>query len=243
MEEARERIIFPLDLPSKEEAIDFVRLLKRYVGCFKVGLELFISEGPEILRIIAQETDTPIFLDLKLHDIPQTMKRAYRVACRYGPKFITVHCYEGNGLFEELTQDPLHPKILSVTLLTSMNEDNLRELGYRDEYISNLSSLVLKKAHIAKDAGCDGVICSGREVGLLRKEMGDDFILVTPGIRMKGAEVKEDDQKRIFTPYDAIKSGADYIVVGRPIRDARSPVDAAIRIQEEIQRALEERKL
>ena len=134
MEEARERIIFPLDLPSKEEAIDFVRLLKGYVGCFKVGLELFISEGPEILRVIAQETDTPIFLDLKLHDIPQTMKRAYRVACRYGPKFITVHCYEGNGLFEELTQDPLHPKILSVTLLTSMNEDNLRELGYRDEY-------------------------------------------------------------------------------------------------------------
>ncbi|RLI00101.1 orotidine-5'-phosphate decarboxylase, partial [Candidatus Bathyarchaeota archaeon] len=177
-------------------------------------------------------------LDLKLHDIPATMKRAFLAASRYGPDFVTVHCDMGEGFLKKVAEEnPGNTKILAITLLTSLSRDNLRSLGYKDEFVSNLSRLVLLRARIAKEAGCHGVVCSGQEVAMIKGEF-PDLIAVTPGIRPAWSVVSKDDQKRIVTPADAVRNGADYIVVGRPIRDAANPAEAARRISEEIESVL-----
>ena len=133
--------------------------------------------------------------------------------------------------------NPGKTKILAITLLTSMNSQNLVKLGYVDEYVKDLTRLVLLKARMAKEAGCQGVVCSGHEVALVKREL-NDLIAVTPGIRPAWSVVNQDDQKRIVTPEAAVRNGADYIVVGRPIRDAKSPADAAKKVAEEIDSAL-----
>jgi orotidine-5'-phosphate decarboxylase len=235
MREPKDYIIFPLDLPSYEQAMVYVDLLKDHVGLFKVGLELFISQGPDILNAIRDAGGAGIFLDLKLHDIPVTVKRAFLAASAFQPKFITVHCDEGEGLLKGLAGcNPGDTKILAVTVLTSLNQKKLIDLGFHEKYAEDLSALVLLRARLAKEAGCDGVVCSGLEAAMIRKELGYDLIVVTPGIRPTWSVVDHDDQKRIMTPADAVKNGADYVVVGRPIRDAKAPADAAKRIAEEI---------
>lgn len=237
--EAKDYIIFPLDLHTYDEAMAYVELLKKHVGIFKVGLELFISQGPKILTAIKDAGCPGIFLDLKLHDIPATVKRAFIAASNYRPKFVTIHCDEGENFLKGIAEDnPGGTKILAVTLLTSLNQNRLKSLGYAKKYTSDPSALVLQKARLAKAAGCHGVVCSGLEVAMIKKELGPEMIAITPGIRPGWSVIKQDDQKRIVTPAEAIRNGADYIVVGRPIRDAENPVDAAQRIAEEIGSAL-----
>ena len=237
MKSGKDYIIFPLDVSTYDEAMKYVTLLKDSVGLFKVGLELFASQGPAILIGIREMTDAKVFLDLKLHDIPETMRRAFLAATQFSPEFISVHCDQGDGFLKEVAENnPGKTKILAITLLTSLNSKNLARLGFVDEYVKDLSRLVLLRARIAKEAGCQGIVCSGHEVALIKEELSD-MIALTPGIRPEWSVVSKDDQKRIVTPASAVKNGADYIVVGRPIRDAKDPRDAAKRVAEEIESA------
>ena len=239
MKTPKDYIIFPLDVASYEEAIQYVKTLKGHVGLFKVGLELFISQGPAILKAVSEEGAPGIFLDLKLHDIPATVSRAFQAATRYRPMFITVHCDEGEGILKAAAQDnPAGTKILAITVLTSLSSNNLTQLGYDPRFEDNIIDLVLLRARIARDAGCHGVVCSGHEVAAIKQEFGDDLLIVAPGIRPSWGEVSQDDQARIVTPQRAVRDGADYIVVGRPIRDASDPIAAAQRIAEDIASAL-----
>jgi orotidine-5'-phosphate decarboxylase len=240
MREPKDYIIFPLDVSTSEEALKYVDLLGDHVGLFKVGLELFISEGPEILKAIREKTQAGIFLDLKLHDIPATVKRAFLAASKFRPYFVTVHCDEGGEVLKGIAEDnPGGTKILAITVLTSLDHEKLKALGYDDKYVEDLSALVLLKARLAREAGCHGVVCSGREVARLKKELGEELIAVTPGIRPAWSLVEKDDQKRIVTPESAVKRGSDYIVVGRPIRDAKDPADAAKKVAEEVEAGLQ----
>lgn len=239
LREPKDRIIFPLDFPDYNSAKKYVEILRGHIGLFKVGLELFVKEGPEILKLISGEGKAKIFLDLKFHDIPETVRGAMKSANALGAKFITVHCDEGRKLLEAAVETASgKTKILAVTVLTSLSREGLKEMGMREEFQDPLK-LVLHRARIAKSAGCAGVVCSGLEASFVRKEFGNDFIIVTPGIRPSWSVIKNDDQQRIVTPSDAIKAGADYIVVGRPIRTAKDPVDAVKKIEEEIGEALE----
>jgi orotidine-5'-phosphate decarboxylase len=235
MKEPKDYIVFPLDLPSYEDAMSYVKRLKGKVGLFKVGLELFISAGPGIIEAIKEEGDAQVFLDLKLHDIPVTMQRAFTAASQYGPRFVTVHCDQGEGFLRDVADmNPGGTKILAITLLTSLNRERLLKSGMAQEFARDLPALVIRKALMAREAGCHGIVCSGHEVEAVRKELGRDFIAVTPGIRPAWTVVDKDDQKRIVTPADAVRLGSDYIVIGRPIRDARDPAEAAEKVAEEI---------
>jgi orotidine-5'-phosphate decarboxylase len=238
---AKDRLIFPLDVSTIQEARTYVTLLGEHVGVFKIGLELFISEGPPIVDIIADLTEAGIFLDLKFHDIPATVQQAVRSgSCLRQASFITVHC---DPSLLEVVVDAVSDstKVLAVTVLTSLGTDALLSLGIRKELAKEPVQLVLHRAAIARNAGCDGVVCSGHEAEAVKNRFGDDLIVVAPGIRPDWGEVKKDDQRRIVTPYQAIKSGADYIVVGRPVRTAADPVQAAARVVAEIERALQDR--
>ena len=236
--ESKDRIIFPLDFPDIDSARKYIEILRDNIGLFKVGLELFVKEGPSILSIIKKEGRAKIFLDLKFHDITETVKGAMKSANALGAEFITVHCDEGRRLLESAVESASgKTKVLGVTVLTSLSGESLKEIGMREEFQDPLK-LVLHRARIAKSAGCAGVVCSGLEASFVRKEFGKDFIIVTPGIRPSWSVIKNDDQQRIVTPSDAIKAGADYIVVGRPIRTAKDPVDAVKRIEKEIEEAL-----
>ncbi|MFO7459475.1 MAG: orotidine-5'-phosphate decarboxylase [Desulfatiglandales bacterium] len=238
MKPGKDYIIFPLDVSTYDEAMKYVTLLKDSVGLFKVGLELFASQGPAILIGIREITNAKVFLDLKLHDIPETMRRAFLAATQYGPEFISVHCDQGDGSLKDVADNnPGHTKILAITLLTSLTGKDLSRLGFMGEYVKDLSRLVLLRARIAKEAGCHGIVCSGHEVALIKKELGE-IIALTPGIRPDWSVVSRDDQQRIVTPASAVKNGADYIVVGRPIRDAADPREAAKRVAEEIESVL-----
>ncbi len=241
MKRPKDYLIFPLDVATYEEALRYVELLKEHVGLFKVGLELFVSAGPKILRAIRERSETGIFLDLKFHDIPATVKNAFLAASGYGVTYTTVHCDEGRGLLRSIVENnPSGTKILAVTVLTSLESEDLKELGYKDRYVNDITELVMLKARIAKEAGCSGVVCSGLEVEEVKTELGRDFLVVTPGIRPAWSLVGKDDQKRIITPQQAIKSGADHIVVGRPIRTAAEPIEAAKRVLDEIEMAISE---
>jgi orotidine-5'-phosphate decarboxylase len=239
MKKPQDYLIFPLDVPTYEEAIRYIELLKEHVGFFKVGLELFVGVGPRILRVIRERSGAGIFLDLKFHDIPATVKNAFLAASVYGATFTTVHCDEGKGLLRSVVENnPSGTRILGVTVLTSLESKDVKELGYLDRYVKDITELVMLKARMAKEAGCSGVVCSGLEVERVKAELGKDFIVATPGIRPAWSLAGKDDQKRVITPYQAIKGGADYIVVGRPIRAAEKPIEAAKRVLDEIEMAI-----
>ncbi|MBI5469077.1 MAG: orotidine-5'-phosphate decarboxylase [Deltaproteobacteria bacterium] len=236
----KDRIIFALDVPTTEEAVKYIDLLKDHVGVFKIGLELFVAKGPPVLGAVRERMGGGgIFLDMKFHDIPATVRGAMRSASTLGAEFVTVHCDEGSGLLKAVVEgNTAGTKVLGVTVLTSLSVEDMHEIGIDPKY-KTPADLVLKRARLAKAAGCAGVVCSGQEAAAVRQEFGEDFIIVTPGIR--GPNDPVGDQKRVATPYEAIANGADYIVVGRPIRNAPDPVQAATVIAKEIERALKDR--
>jgi len=233
MKSAKDYIIFPLDFSEYDLVIRYVNLLKDVIGIFKIGLELFISQGPVIIRSIREICDNKIFLDLKLHDIPETVKRSIVAMAHYKPEFITIHPELPKGWLEDIKGI----KILAVTLLTSIDRNMMEEMGYAKRYVDDTSSFVLLRAKKAKEIGCHGIVCSGHEVRKIKKTFGSSFITVVPGIRPSWSP-SMDDQRRVVTPKDAILSGADYIVVGRPIKNAKDPVDAALKIADEIKETI-----
>jgi orotidine-5'-phosphate decarboxylase len=219
-----ERLIFALDVPSAEDARRMVGTLREAVQFYKVGLELFLSGGAFELIDWLIGQDKKVFLDLKLYDIPATVARAVRRLRERPVTFLTAH---GDGaILEAACREKGDLKILAVTVLTSLNREGLRELGFNGE----VSDLVLARARRALEIGCDGVITSGLEARVLRDSLGDELLIVTPGIRPAGNH-PADDQKRVVTVEEALRHGADYIVVGRPIRDAPDPYEAALHIQ------------
>ena len=237
--EARDRIIFPLDVPTLEEAKPYIENLSGYVGMFKLGLELFIRSGPEAINAIRAIGDTGIFLDLKLHDIPETVKRAVSVIADFNVTFATVHCVESVNMLESAVLGANgRVGILAVTILTSVSQEDIKAAGFNEVYAANLTELVMARAEIAKKAGCAGVVCSGFEAGAIKNRFGDNFLTITPGIRPDWDGTQKDDQKRVMTPAQAIKSGSDYLVIGRPIRDAEDPREAARQIADEIHTAI-----
>ena len=239
MRNAKDYIIFPLDVATFEEAKRYVELLADHVGLFKVGLELFIRSGPEIVRFINSAGSAGVFLDLKLHDIPATVSRAMVGIADLDVYFATVHCGETSKMMEAAVAGSKgRVRILGVTVLTSVAAEDIQTAGYRSEFYADLSGLVLKRARMAHTAGCAGVVCSGLEAMVIKKQIGADFITVTPGIRPSWAAGKKDDQQRVTTPAQAVNNGSDYLVIGRPIRDATNPRDAAGRVADEIKGAL-----
>jgi len=238
MRKAKDYIIFPLDVPSIDEAKHYVELLADSVGLFKVGLELFIRSGPEIVRYINRAGAAGVFLDLKLHDIPATVARAMEGIADLGVKFATIHCGESQKMLEAAVTGS-HGKvdILGVTVLTSVSAADIEAAGYLPAYYHDLSELVVKKAAMAKAAGCAGIVCSGLEASTIKGCFGKGFATVTPGIRPQWSLGEQDDQARITTPARAIKNGSDYLVIGRPIRNADDPAQAAMKVAEEIEAA------
>ncbi|WP_419662806.1 PyrF: orotidine 5'-phosphate decarboxylase [Desulfosarcina variabilis str. Montpellier] len=239
MKTAKDYIVFPLDVPSPETARSLVSLLADDVGMFKIGLELFIRSGPELVRWIVHQGSAKVFLDLKLHDIPATVQRAMTQVAELGVYFATVHCGESQAMLEAaVTGAAGKVNVLGVTVLTSVSAEDVKTAGYQEPYYTDLQQLVMKKAVMAKDAGCAGIVCSGHEVQHVKAVLGESFQAVTPGIRLAGKTVSQDDQSRIVTPSMAIERGADYLVIGRPIRDADDPRAAAREIAAQIQLAL-----
>ncbi len=239
MREPKDYIIFPLDVASENEARRYVKLLADHVGLFKVGLELFTRSGPQIIRFINSAGAAGVFLDLKLHDIPATVARAMDSIADLSVDFATVHCGETPAMLEAaVTGCRGDVRILGVTVLTSVSAQDIENAGFRSEFSADLSELVLKRARMAREAGCAGVVCSGLEAPVIKSQLGDDFTTVTPGIRPSWAAGKKDDQRRITTPAQAVTNGSDYLVIGRPIRDAADPAEAASRVADEIEEAL-----
>ncbi len=240
MKQAKDYIIFPLDVPSAGEAKHYIGLLAKHVGMFKVGLELFIRSGPEVVKMIRDMSEAGIFLDLKLHDIPATVSRAMESIAELGVNLTTVHCGETTEMLKAAVVGSAGKTgVLGVTVLTSVSAFDIKKAGFENQYYSDITKLVLKRAETAKDAGCAGVVCSGLEAKMIKNAFGKEFLAVTPGIRPAWSLNKKDDQQRIATPADAIKNGSDYLVIGRPIRDANDPVSAAVLTAEEIQSALQ----
>jgi orotidine-5'-phosphate decarboxylase len=232
----RERLIFALDVEHFGEAQTLVGLLKGHIGLFKVGKQLFTHAGPKVIDMIRRKGEH-VFLDLKFHDIPNTVAKAGEEAAKLGAAMFTVHSMGGYEMMKHAVESSRNvakqlnvpkPLILAVTILTSMDQATLEEVGIQ----APLEEQVIRLATLAKKAGVSGVVASPREISLIREHCGSDFLIVTPGVRP--ASATKDDQKRTLTPGEAVRAGADYIVVGRPIKDAEDPVRAADEIVREI---------
>ncbi|TWJ19620.1 orotidine-5'-phosphate decarboxylase [Geobacter argillaceus] len=233
-EQAREKIIFALDVNEFSDVERWAALIAGRVGMFKVGKQLFTSCGPAAVRLI-QKHGGEVFLDLKYHDIPNTVAMASLEAARMGVKLLNLHALGGYEMMAK-TMETLdgefkggeRAKVLAVTILTSSTEETLRGVGIE----LPVPEMVVRLATLAQKAGIDGVVASPREVTLIREACGPDFLIVTPGVRPAFAAA--DDQKRIMTPVEAVRAGADYLVIGRPISAAPDPVVAAEAILTEI---------
>ncbi|MCG8688771.1 MAG: orotidine-5'-phosphate decarboxylase [Desulfobacterales bacterium] len=236
----KDYIVFPLDFPNMEAALSHVRLLNGHVGMFKIGLELFIHQGPSVVEEVRKLTDAKIFLDLKLHDISATVGRAMSRVADLGVDLITVHCASSMQMLEAAVKGGGNKaKVLGVTLLTDNDAAAVEAGGFKEEYVQSPMDLVMLRARMAKAAGCSGVVCSGRETAMIKEVLGSGFLAVTPGIRPQWTLLANDDQKRVTTPAQAVKAGSDYIVIGRPIRDADDPVEAAAKVAQEIDEILD----
>jgi len=240
MDSARQRLIFALDVDNLEEARNWVQQLHGQVGLFKIGKQLFTRCGPEVVNLV-QDGGGDVFLDLKYHDIPNTVAMAGLEAYRLGVKMFNVHALGGFEMMSKLVAEidrvcprgnAERPILLAVTILTSSNEETLRGVGIDRP----VEVMVPKLAKLAKEAGMDGVVASPKEVALIRQACGEDFLIVTPGVRPVFAA--QDDQKRVTTPGEALQAGADYLVIGRPISAAADPAAAARMILDEMQSVL-----
>ena len=224
------RLVFPLDVASRAEAEALALRTGQVPGWMKVGLELFCAAGPGIVGDLVA-AGTRVMLDLKLHDIPETVARATQQVGRLGAGLLTVHASGGRAMLAaavEAARATGTTRILAVTVLTSLDERDLVDIGA----VGPAADLVLRRAQLAIDAGCDGVVASPHEAAAVRAIAPPGFLIVTPGVRPAGAEVG--DQKRVTTPAAARRAGADLLVVGRPIRDAADPAAAARAIADEI---------
>lgn len=225
------RIIVALDFSSEKQVVEFIAPLEPSMCKLKVGKELFTLAGPGLVRQLIDK-GFDVFLDLKFHDIPNTVARACKVAADMGVWMMNVHALGGRNMLlaarEALEGNKNRPLLIAVTILTSMGQQDLEEIGLS----GNPEDNVLRLAALTKEAGLDGVVCSSREVSKLRLAQGETFTLVTPGIRPAGSDVG--DQKRIMTPTDAIKAGSNYLVIGRPITQADDPVQTLMKINSEI---------
>jgi orotidine-5'-phosphate decarboxylase len=219
---AKERLIVALDVPTPEEARSLVDRLAGSVGLFKVGSQLFTEAGPRFVREL-HDRGEKVFLDLKYHDIPNTVANAVARAAELGVNMLSVHALGGRAMLEAAmgALPAMHTRVLAITILTSHAEDSLGELGIAGSLPEN----VLRLARLAREAKVDGVVASPHEIALVRQACGAEFLVVTPGIRPAGAE--KGDQARAATPSAARAAGADYIVVGRPIVQAADPRAAA----------------
>jgi orotidine-5'-phosphate decarboxylase len=233
----KDRLIVALDFSGRDRALVLVERLSGLVGMFKVGMQLFTAEGPRFVRELI-EAGERVFLDLKFHDIPNTVAGAAQASAALGVSMFNVHALGGSemmraAIFATSRCSGERPKVLAVTLLTSIDEPALSELGIAPD----ANSEVVRLAQLARDSGLDGVIASPREVKLIRERVAPErFIILTPGVRPKWAE--SGDQRRIATPADAMRDGADFIVIGRPITASSDPRSAAERVLEEIDKAL-----
>jgi len=237
-----EYIVFPLDFSSMAEAKSHIRVLGDRVGMFKIGLELFIHQGPAVIRMVRDMSPAGIFLDLKLHDICATVFRAMGRVADLGVDLATVHCSSSLDMLKSAVQGGGEKVgVLGVTLLTDNDGKTLSLGGFQEQFVAEPEKLVMRRAKMAHDAGCRGVVCSGREAAAVKAAFGRDFLAVTPGIRPAWSLTPGDDQKRITTPAQAIARGGDLLVIGRPVRDAENPADAARKVADEIETALENR--
>jgi orotidine-5'-phosphate decarboxylase len=236
----RSRLIFALDLSSIPEAIKLVECLRGEVGMFKVGKQLFLHAGPQVVHMI-RDCGGEVFLDLKFHDIPRTVAKAAVEATRMGVRMFDVHASGSLEMMQRTVSEVTkvcrseglrRPKVLAVTVLTSLNQDDLKRVGVA----SGVENQVVRLARLAKEANMNGVVASPQEIAPIRKECGRGFLIVTPGVRLRGATWE--DQKRVLTPEAAIRAGADYLVIGQPIRDAEDPVAAAREIVAAMERGL-----
>ncbi|MEM7448148.1 MAG: orotidine-5'-phosphate decarboxylase [Myxococcota bacterium] len=229
---ARDRIAFALDVHSREEALRWVDTLQSEIGVFKVGLQLFISEGPRLLKDLA-ERNVACFLDLKIHDIPATVERAVHAAVAHQVRYVTVHAASGPEALRRAASCTLqaNTKILAVTVLTSFSDTDLEAIGM----MGNANAAAHRLARVSFDCGVRGFVCAPLECASLRQELGPEAHLVTPGIRRLNPGGSADDQKRTETATTAITHGADLLVVGRPIREAPDPLASARSILNEIE--------
>jgi orotidine-5'-phosphate decarboxylase len=230
---ARDRLIVALDVPKADAARALVDRLSGRVGMFKIGSQVFTAAGPELVREIVGRGEK-VFLDLKFHDIPNTVAGAVSSASRLGVSLVDVHGLGGRAMMEAAVGalPAMATRLLAITILTSHDDETLGEIGVNGPVADSVRRL----AELAKDAGTDGVVASPHEVGLIREACGRDFLIVTPGIRPAGAVLG--DQARPATPAAALAAGADYLVVGRPITEAADPAAAADAIVAEMESAL-----
>ena len=222
-------IIAALDVPTANEALTLAKAIAPAVGAFKIGKELFVAEGPDIVRRV-RDTGAAVFLDLKFHDIPNTVAKAVASAAQQDVQMLTVHASGGAAMLRAAQEaaGPDGPLVLGVTVLTSMDEQDLTELGIQ----KTPAEQVLHLAKLATAAGLCGLVCSPQEIAPLREVLPAEVQLVTPGIRPAGSA--SGDQKRVMTPADAITAGADWLVIGRPIYSAENPRAAAEAIRESL---------
>ena len=225
------KIIIALDYPSAAPALALAERLQPSLCRLKIGKELFTSTGPALLEQL-QKRGFDIFLDLKFHDIPNTTAQACKAAASLGVWMVNVHALGGRKMLEAASEAIANstqpPKLIAVTVLTSMAQEDLADIGIN----ATPAEMVLRLATLARDSGLDGVVCSAQEAALLRKHCGKEFCLVTPGIRP--AQVGLDDQSRVMTPQAALQAGSSYLVIGRPITQAADPLQALLAINKEI---------
>jgi orotidine-5'-phosphate decarboxylase len=234
---SKDRLIVALDVPGATQARQIVQAIDDAATTYKVGKQLFTAEGPQVVRDLVA-SGRKVFLDLKYHDIPNTVAAAVRSAAELGVSMLTVHASGGSKMLkaavEAASQSPAKPMVLAVTVLTSLSDSDLREVGIAGDVLSQ----VLRLGALARAAGCGGVVASAQEARELRRALGEGLAIVTPGVRPAGSSAG--DQARVVTPKDAIAAGATYLVVGRPILDAPDPAKAAQQIADEIAAACQE---
>ena len=225
------KIIIALDYPDAAPALALTERLQPALCRLKVGKELFTATGPKLIEQL-QQRGFEVFLDLKFHDIPNTAAQACKVAAALGVWMVNVHALGGRKMLEAareaIASSARQPKLIAVTMLTSMAREDLADIGID----ATPAEMVLRLATLARDSGLDGVVCSAQEAALLRRQCGDEFCLVTPGIRP--AQASPDDQSRVMTPRAALENGANYLVIGRPITKAADPLQALLDISQEI---------
>jgi orotidine-5'-phosphate decarboxylase len=236
MGHSKEKIIFALDVEHFTEAQRWVTLLKDQVGMFKVGKQLFTHSGPKVIDMIRKKGQK-VFLDLKFHDIPNTVAKAGEEATKLEVAMFNLHALGGFEMMKKTVEASRatakelgipKPFILAVTILTSMDEDAIKEVGIQGPILEEVGRL----AFLSMKAGVDGVVASPQEIGVIRKRCGEKFLIVTPGIRLPSE--KKDDQKRTLSPKEAISAGANYLVIGRPIKESKDPLETVQKIVEDI---------